>query len=306
MVIRKYRNYNDATFVLNANVVGWNTYLNHKDSLNYNSFIFGNSCTMAFKCTEWEKHLGKDDRAIRLYCEAENAASIYDKLKALDESGANVKNALLIIDNTIFTESEIRYGAWRVLPPELSNESNLKFQLTFLQTFMTPNFFIKYIDYNLFHEIRKGMSGVINANYGRMDSLNCDFYNPTEFDIAEKKEAYWTENAAHFKFKRELDIEQSQAITDRGKSILEDINLICKKQGTNIKLILTPNFHRQRINSKDKAVMESIFGKENVFDFTQNKEYSDKHYFYENVHFRPLLGEVLMQKVYEQSNNSLN
>lgn len=53
MVLRKYDLY-DSDVMLNEQHVGWQIYRNHKDSVHFNSFILGNSCTMAFRCAEWE------------------------------------------------------------------------------------------------------------------------------------------------------------------------------------------------------------------------------------------------------------
>lgn len=306
MVIHKYRNYDKSILVLNSNVVGWNTYLNHKDSLKYDSFIFGNSCTMAFKCSDWGKYLDANDHAIRLYCESENISAIYYKLNALDEGGANIKNVLLVVDNSIFEQAAIQYGARRILTPEISNISNFEFQSTFIQAFFTPKYFVKYIDYKIFHKYRRGMSGIINPYKNTIDSVNCDFYSPLELEIEKKKEKYWTEDEGRFKITRETDIEQPEVINVREKSILEDIKVICQKHDTNIKVIITPNFYRQRFNTNDRTIIESIFGRSNVFDFSQIPEYSDKHYFYEKTHFRPILGELMLKQVYNNPIQSSN
>lgn len=63
MVLHKYDVY-DSNVMLNEHHVGWQIYKNHNDSVHFNSFILGTSCTMAFRCGEWEKYLAPGDRAI--------------------------------------------------------------------------------------------------------------------------------------------------------------------------------------------------------------------------------------------------
>lgn len=297
-VIHRYEKYDQPGFVLNSNVVGWNTYLNNKDTVNFNSFILGNSCTMAFKCTEWEKYLDNDDRAIRLFGPAESLTAMYYKLRALDEAGADIKNLLLILDYSVFNQTVHRYNVVHILPPDISGDSDFDFQACFIKTFLTPKFFISYLDYNLFHKYRRYMHGVINPYKSTLNGINCDFYNPLELEIEKKKEQYWIDHLNNFKTKKALGIELSQIISITAKGTLEDIAAICNRHNTNIKVIITPNFYRQKLNKEDVNILESIFGAEHVWDFSKDDAYSEKVYFYEKTHFRPLLGEVLMKKIY--------
>ena len=51
MVLHQYDVY-DSDVKLNEHHVGWQIYKNNNDSVHFNSFILGNSCTMAFRCGE--------------------------------------------------------------------------------------------------------------------------------------------------------------------------------------------------------------------------------------------------------------
>ena len=56
-VLHPYKRFDDSPMLLNEAHVGWQNYLQNRDSIAYNSFILGNSCTMAFLTGEWEKYL---------------------------------------------------------------------------------------------------------------------------------------------------------------------------------------------------------------------------------------------------------
>ena len=46
-VVREYKKYDNDPIFLNEDYIGWKTYKNYRDSLHFDSFILGNSCTMA-------------------------------------------------------------------------------------------------------------------------------------------------------------------------------------------------------------------------------------------------------------------
>ena len=91
MVLKNYERYDQTPVVLNEGHVGWQMYLNNRDTIPIDSYIMGNSCTMAYQCHEWEKYL-HGGRAVRLFGNAESLAAVCLKLKALDKAGATIKN----------------------------------------------------------------------------------------------------------------------------------------------------------------------------------------------------------------------
>ena len=57
MVLKNYERYDQTPVVLNEGHVGWQMYLNNRDTIPIDSYIMGNACTMAYQCHEWEKYL---------------------------------------------------------------------------------------------------------------------------------------------------------------------------------------------------------------------------------------------------------
>lgn len=54
MVLRHYNRYDNSPVMLNEGYISWQMYMNNRDSIAFDSFIMGNSCTMAYQCHEWE------------------------------------------------------------------------------------------------------------------------------------------------------------------------------------------------------------------------------------------------------------
>ena len=63
-VLREYKKYDNDPIFLNEDYIGWKTYKNYRDSLHFDSFILGNSCTMAFLTSDWEKYLNGSNKDI--------------------------------------------------------------------------------------------------------------------------------------------------------------------------------------------------------------------------------------------------
>ena len=109
-VLREYKKYDNDPIFLNEDYIGWKTYKNYRDSLHFDSFILGNSCTMAFLTSDWEKHLN-GSKAIRLYGTAERLAAIHRKVMALDKEEEHITNVLLIVDATLLREYQLSTGS---------------------------------------------------------------------------------------------------------------------------------------------------------------------------------------------------
>ena len=80
MVLKNYERYDQTPVVLNEGHVGWQMYLNNRDTIPIDSYIMGNSCTMAYQCHEWEKYL-HGGRAVRLFGNAESLAAVADDVR---------------------------------------------------------------------------------------------------------------------------------------------------------------------------------------------------------------------------------
>ncbi len=305
MVLKNYERYDQTPVVLNEGHVGWQMYLNNRDTIPIDSYIMGNSCTMAYQCHEWEKYL-HGGRAVRLFGNAESLAAVCLKLKALDKAGATIKNLLLIIDKESLHNDRCLTGHSNILPPAISGISNFKFQKEFCQAFFYPNFLFPYLDYKLFHTYRPYMKGVINPYGSTRNPVTNDVLNPREKMIKEEGDKYWENRKGEFtkeKMKNYRDgkyREAPQVLREKQINLLQEIKWICRKHDTDVKIIISPDYLQVNINPADVKTLKRFFGKRNVFDFTGINEYTeDIHNYYEPGHYRPALGKRLMEKIYE-------
>ena len=309
MVLKHYDRYDNSPVMLNESYIGWQMYMNNRDSIAFDSFIMGNSCTMAYPCREWEKYLN-GGRAIRLFGNAEIIAAICKKLQALEENGAEIKNLLLILDKESLGKDQLLNGHNYVLPPALSGISNFSFQEKFCQAFYFPNFLLPYLDYKIFHQYRPYMKGVINPYGVVRDPVTNDAINPREEMIQREGEAYWESHKKEFQKTRDPNYRNGKYrkgepfLWQAQIELLEEISQICRKHNTSVKIIISPDYSQISINPADVEILKRFFGDTNVFDFSGINEYTnDIHNYYERGHYRPILGTKLLKRIYQEDKN---
>lgn len=298
MVLRKYDLY-DSDVMLNEHHVGWRIYKNHNDSVHFNSFILGNSCTMAFRCGEWEKYLASGDRAIRLFGNSESMKAISLKLYALDNEGAEIKNVLMILDRTSLSRFSLSNSYGNILPAAVSGDSPFAVQMVFMQAFAMPYFLFPYLKYRITGSVEPGMKRM--NPYGRIrDSRNNDSFNPRDKMIEQEGEAYWENRKKEFPERDGTAVIEEPAIFHQQRVVLDDIVEILRRHNTSVRVIISPDYNQKKLHPDDREILQSIFGKENVYDFSGINEFTeDYHNYYESGHYRPLLGNRLLERIYK-------
>ena len=299
-VLHPYKRFDDSPMLLNEAHVGWQNYLQNRDSIAYNSFILGNSCTMAFLTGEWEKYLDKNDHAVRFYDNGESLGGVRQKLQLLDSVGAPLKNILIVLDKKSLDKNAPLSGNNHLFSAEAAGISQLGFQLRFLQEFLYPDRMIPYIDYLIRHKYAPYMKGVINPGDPVRAPYTNNFINPREKEIAQDGEIYWSRHEKEFKKRTNAGMEELPVIFASQIQVLRSIKKICDKHHTNLKFVIGPDYYQKKASREDIKILKAILGDSTVWDFTGINEYTaDIHHYYEPGHYRPLLGARLLKAIYQ-------
>jgi hypothetical protein len=303
MVIRKHARYDNSHVALNENLVGWEMYKSEKDSIHFDSFLMGNSCTQAFKCREWEKYLNPNDRAFRWIDNNETLEGLCIKLKALEKDHAELKNVLIILDWDSFNKVELRNGAIHSMPRDISGISEFTYQSKYVQLFIYPSFFIPYMrhkfDNNYTHV------GVVDNFDRTRDSITNDAINPYDKIIEKEGEEYWAQRQTEFPARHYRMMDPS--ISPDAMAKLDTLSNIVKRNKTNLTLVIGPDYWLKQINPKDVAILKKYLGQDNVYDFTGCNNYSaEKHNYYEKGHYRPIVGNDILKRIYSKKALDLN
>lgn len=65
--------------------------------------------------------------------------------------------------------------------------------------------------------------------------------------------------------------------------------------------IINPLYSQEKFNPKDMEMIQNVFGRDNVYDFSGRNQFTTSKYnYYEESHFRPLVGDSIMSIVYRK------
>lgn len=297
-VINNYKEFNSEPLSLNQSYVCWQNYLNNRDSMKYDSFLFGNSCSMAYRMADWKEHIG-DSHPISLMGSGESLYSIHAKIKKLSSMDRPVKNLLILMDNSIlkYVTKPIKHTF--ILHYDITGDSKISFQSTFLQAFLNPNILLPYLDYSLFGERKAYMNGIIGDGKVLRDPLTNDLRNPREKEIKKDSLIYYKRHSGEFQ--KIMAIDDDVVIGIKQLEMLKEIKLYIDKTGAAFKIIINPSYQQYKMPLKDLHIIESVFGKTNVFDYSGTQDFSNnKGFFYESTHYRPKLGKLILRDIYNQ------
>lgn len=136
--------------------------------------------------------------------------------------------------------------------------------------------------------------------YGRIrDSKNNDAFNPREKMIEQEGEAYWRNRKQEFPERDGIAVVEEPVLFQRQRVLLEEIRKVLRRHDTSVRVIISPDYNQKELHPDDRKILQGIFGKENVYDFSGINEFTeDYHNYYESGHYRPLLGNQLLERVY--------
>ena len=150
-----------ATVTLDKDYVSTSTFINNNSTQKYNSFIFGNSRSIFFEINDWKPYLKNDATCFHYDATGESLWAINKKINFINKSGNKIKNILLIFDHATLVQDHGANTHLGIISPQLVNYSNiLKFHKTFFFTFLEPEFFFTYMDYQLSGKVKQYMKEV--------------------------------------------------------------------------------------------------------------------------------------------------
>ena len=296
-VVYNYNSYDELEVPSNRDYISTELFLKNHQTQNYNSFIFGSSRTLAFKASHWKKYLSDQSHVFTFDASGENLRGIYLKLKYLDQINVNLKNALIIIcrDATFINnfETDKKFRDYLFIKHwKLSNQNYFTFQYEFFKGFIQP-VFLKYYFYKI-----KIMGDKYQGKI-KTDSISNEMsliYNETQIkkDIIK----YYDEKKDVFYLRKNEKIDSMNRINSNHIKMLQEIKQILIKHKTIYKIVISPLYEQTKFNKKDYKILKDIFN-ENLYDFSgKNKFTENKRNYYEESHYRPIVGDSIFKEIY--------
>ena len=290
-VVRPYKGqvYNPGdtiTLTINWGYVTVESYKYFDPQEHFDSFIFGSSLSGYYFIKDWERHLPEDARPFHFNASRETLFGMFNKLLYLWHRGANVKHALLIIEDEMLMRRPMDEDVLFVQHPETAREvSWWKFHQLYFNAYRHPEVVAYLLCPGPMTQkvLEKGYATTDLSN--RDESINESYYGWADSVINVNPEAFYTpEHITQFKLPMK-ELPCKSKITPQIESKLHDIAGLLEKMGTDYQVIIPPHYGYEAISSSDLYAMELIFGPERVHDYSHDPELgNDLHYYYDDGH----------------------
>jgi hypothetical protein len=305
-VLRKYDSYYESGkpsyITLNRGYVSVETFLHNYTKYKYDSVIFGNSRSIFYPVADWKKYINAKE-CFHFDASDESLYGIYKKFEFLHKNKVSLKNALIIMDPQLLSKADDEDDYLFKQPPLLTSESYLSFQSRFLKTYLNGNFFIPLLDFKLTGKLRPYMiKGFLlddrPLTYDVVtNELSLDYF---ENMINKNKDDYYVPRRGLF-YKRDAVQKYSDAVI--GAEQIKQLQYIKDRLDagkTNYRIVISPLYDQQKINSKDRLVLSRIFGADNVFDFSGINDLTGTIYnYYDPSHYRPHVCKWILSHIYK-------
>ncbi len=279
-------------------------YLKNKDRYHYDSFIFGSSRSTAHTSSGWAKYLPKDCVPFSFGAWNDPIEGIYKRIRLIDSLGGPIKNAFIIIDvdRTFKLEGDIKNSELGSDHYLISGISKYDYYINdFLYYLKTPGLIITSLDYTLFHKKRNYMDGFIGMKPGDLDPVNNDWQPNAEKTITADSVAYYKNSLSKFYARPLVEKIAGGQINREKEQCLYNIQAIFKKHATNCKIVIGPLYDQVKLNPKDLAILDKVFGKSNVYDYSGINEITNNKFNYgaDVVHYRKKVGDLIYKEIYK-------
>jgi|GEM_PF-6608973 len=288
----------------NLSVEKLNTYCTLSEKRSYNSFILGNSIANNISCQEWKTFLDEGATTFNFCSNSESIFGILKKIEFLISRNDSLKNIIIILDDNILCRIDNDRPHLFMVPPQISGESRLFFYSKFVQAQMHPLFLLSIINYKINGTIRGASRHYLKKDKWRVVNLETyDRTSVTEAEIQKDSVKYFSlfdkrggsVNEQKKKHKQVWKSSRSEAIM-----LLDSIFKLLNKHCENYSIIIPPKYNYMSINEDQRSLINSFFGSSHVFDFSQDQNLCGKiGFFYDREHFRPMVGSMILRRLYE-------
>lgn len=272
------------------------------DSVKYNSFIIGSSRSEFYYIDEWKKYISEDAKCIHFAQSDDDLFGAYQRILYLDQRFDTISNVLLIVDREFLSDISAHKGHLFRQPWQVTEEKDfLSFNIEFLRAFYSREILESFFSQQslLDNELPYGYYAVYNETYKsgaeELIESNWDLY---ESKIKKIFYQFYDRNYA--------DSVAAPVIAKEQENLLREIAKVFKKHDTRFRVIISPLYDQVQLNPNDLSVLQAIFGKENVFDFSGVNDFTNEMTnYYETSHYRPKVCKDILRIIYDGDNGTM-
>jgi len=289
-----------SDFHWNRDVLSSKLFIDNYEKYKYQSYIFGSSRSLAYSTMDWAPYI-KDTNIFHFDASAESIFGVYTKIKYINNQGGLIKNALIVVDSSLFAQTKDWQTMLFCKYYKIAGTSPIEYQLVFFRSFCSNLFFVKYIDYCLFHVRRPYMKFVLPDKRKQyfFDPIHNNSPFPVVTDLHGMDSINFYNNKNNFPDRPTIPGTSASIIKKDCLDMLEKIKEIFNKDNTHYKIIISPLYDQRVFNKDDLAKLRNVFGSENVYDYSgKNNITENKINYYEISHYKPVVGRTILKEIY--------
>lgn len=268
----------------------------------YDSFIIGTSVTIYYSVADWKKYLPDGASPYHFDSSAMSGGQMLKSVKYLSER-ATMKNVLFVSEVTTLADDHEGGEYVFATPPELE-DNLLKGLATHFDFFChwysrgNLNGFVadrllgtKAVGVNRYPADHR-LAYVSDINEETMPRVDAMLDSLSK--AFEKEHPGWPQSLSDSTY-----TVMPPVIGSRLAGNYREIARILEEKGTDYRFVLAPDRYRRRLNPADSALLTDIFGPHFV-DVSRELEWltCNPYLFYDNVHHRPEMAEIVLERVY--------
>ena len=273
-------------------------YLNNRDSVGFNAFIFGSSRAIYYPVATLQRLLPADARAMHMDAAWETLEGMLDKIELIQSRGDRIKYAILEFHADQFADSahiEVPYRQdYRLRHAYSLPEYHYRYFMSMLNT----DFLKAYLPYLFTGRINEGYDNVVfESKMQGYDPITNEYdYRNFDSEIDTDSTDYFARRAKFYQPSM-TDSVVAPLTPDRW-ALLSLIQSRLAADSADYHVILGPTFYRHMTPPADIQRLRDIFGADRVHDF-QHLGVESQANFYDSIHYRYFIADSIMSKIYQ-------
>jgi hypothetical protein len=283
---------------INRDYASTELYLRQQPAHDYDSFVFGNSRSAAFRCREWLAAAGRPEgRCFHFDAWKESLFGLEAKVRLVDRVGHQLRDALIVLDGSLLVATEPSDEPVFRSHPRLTGQSWLGFQADYLVDFFSNHFLVKYLDYATFGKVRGYMGAAFNArDFTHLLDSNDEVFSAVDARIVREGERYWRRPEV---FGPRTGGTAPLTLLAPQQRLLASMAEVFARRGTRVRIVVSPLYDQIRLHPDDLASLRARFGANAVVDDSgENPLTADVHNYYEASHYRPGVARQILASLY--------
>lgn len=279
----------------------------HNDSLyHYNSFIFGSSRCGGYNTYHWKHFLPEDSRQFMFQAWSETLTGIEQKIDYIDKNGNEIDNAIIMFDIPgSFSTEQLPKKVLSIKHYKFSGQSKLAFHSCLFFGFVQkPSKWISSIKQSFKPVIIPFPADTVSNDWvkgNRYADITVQPQKDSLSDCSAISRAVFFKQIEHVS---DDDLQESKPlITKDIYKQLAHIKSVFDKHHTAYRIVISPAYcyTHPKINTEDLIILQGIFGKDKVFDYSGKNDITiDCYNFSDPNHFGLSVGWQIIEEMYNE------